>query len=123
MPAVDGRGLLYHVRIGAGRVPAMLADPEPADGPMAPASGYYRRDRRLSSAANIERIIAALAVHGLDLGAGLGRQLPVELALPSRRALFCRAWYGLRLGGRSRRQEHLGGLAVVRPDRIPGAAT
>jgi uncharacterized protein (TIGR03083 family) len=123
--------LLYHVRIGAGRVPAMLADPEPADGPLVPASGYYRRDRRFSSAANIERITAAqqgaatlvtgaaivrdfeqawreawalaraapatrvlrtrhgdrmllteflrtrvleLAVHGLDIGAGLGRQ-------------------------------------------------
>jgi uncharacterized protein (TIGR03083 family) len=123
--------LLYHVRIGVGRVPAMLADPEPADDPMVPASGYYRRDRRFSSAANIDRITAArqgaatlatgtaivrdfeqawretwalaraapatrvvrtrhgdrmllteflrtrvleLAVHGLDLAAGLGRQ-------------------------------------------------
>jgi uncharacterized protein (TIGR03083 family) len=51
--------LLYHVRIGVGRIPAMLAGPEPADGPLVPAAGYYRRDQRFSSAANAGRITAA----------------------------------------------------------------
>ncbi len=123
--------LLYHVRLAVGRVPDMLAGPEPADGPLVSAPGYYRPGRRFSSAANTERIAAArkgaaaaaagtaiareveqawreswaltraapqaravrtrhgdrmllteflrtrvleLAVHGLDLAAGLGRQ-------------------------------------------------
>jgi uncharacterized protein (TIGR03083 family) len=123
--------LLYHVRIGVGRLPGMLAEPEPGDGPLVPVAGYYRPGRRFSSAANTDRITAAqqgaaalaagaaivrdfeqawrqswmlaraapqarvvrtrhgdrmllteflrtrvleLAVHGLDLAAGLGRQ-------------------------------------------------
>jgi len=123
--------LLYHVRIAVGRVPGMLAEPEPAEGPLVSAVGYYRRGQRLSSAATVDRIAAAqrgaaalatgmaivrdfeqawreswaltraapqawvvrtrhgdrmllseflrtrvleLAVHGLDLAAGLGRQ-------------------------------------------------
>ncbi len=123
--------LLYHVRIAVGRVPGMLAGPEPGEGPLVSAAGYYRPGQRFSSAANTGRITAAqrgaaalatgtaivgdfeqawreswalmraapqarvvrtrhgdrmllteflrtrvleLAVHGLDLAAGLGRQ-------------------------------------------------
>jgi uncharacterized protein (TIGR03083 family) len=51
--------LLYHVRIAAGRVPGMLAGPEPAEGPLVSAVGYYRPGQRFSSAANTDRIAAA----------------------------------------------------------------
>ncbi len=65
--------LLYHVRIGVSRVPAMLAEPEPEPEPepgavpeagagygaLVPAPGYYRRDQRFSAAVNAGRITAA----------------------------------------------------------------
>jgi uncharacterized protein (TIGR03083 family) len=57
--------LLYHVRVGAGRVPAMLAEREPEPEP-GPATGrwvsavdYYRPDARFSAAVNDDRIAAA----------------------------------------------------------------
>jgi uncharacterized protein (TIGR03083 family) len=51
--------LLSHVRIGVGRVPAMLAAPEPSPGPLISAPGYYRPDQRFSPATNRDRIAAA----------------------------------------------------------------
>ncbi len=51
--------LLYHVRIAVGRVPGMLAGPEPGEGPLVSAAGYYRPGQRFSSAANTGRITAA----------------------------------------------------------------
>jgi len=36
------RELLCHVRIGVGRVPGMLGEPEPLPGPVVPAADYYR---------------------------------------------------------------------------------
>jgi uncharacterized protein (TIGR03083 family) len=51
--------LLYHLRIGVGRVPAMLATPEPAAGPLVSATGYYRPDERFSASVNTDRITAA----------------------------------------------------------------
>ncbi len=53
------RELLCHVRIGVGRVPVMLAEPEPPPGPLVPAPGYYRPDVRFSPAVNDDRIAAA----------------------------------------------------------------
>lgn len=51
--------LLCHMRIGVGRVAGMLAEPEPPQGPLVPAPGYYRPDRRFSAAVNSDRIEAA----------------------------------------------------------------
>jgi len=51
--------LLYHVRIAVGRVTGMLAEPEPAEGPLVSAVGYYRPGQRFSSASNMERITDA----------------------------------------------------------------
>jgi uncharacterized protein (TIGR03083 family) len=53
------RELLCHVRIGVGRVPSMLAEPEPPPGPLVPAPGYYRPDVRFSPAVNDDRIATA----------------------------------------------------------------
>lgn len=58
--------LLCHVRIGAGRVAGMLAEPEPSGGPLIPAPGYYRPGDRFSPAVNNERIeVAQRAASGL----------------------------------------------------------
>jgi uncharacterized protein (TIGR03083 family) len=51
--------LLCHVRIAVGRAPAALAGPEPSDGPVVPAAGYYRPGERFSAATNAERIAVA----------------------------------------------------------------
>jgi uncharacterized protein (TIGR03083 family) len=51
--------LLCHVRIGAGRLAGMLAEPEPSPGPLVPAPGYYRPGQRFSAAVNNDRIEAA----------------------------------------------------------------
>jgi len=51
--------LLYHVRIGADRLAGMLAEPEPADGPLISAVGYFRVVERFSPAVNDDRIAAA----------------------------------------------------------------
>jgi len=53
------RELLCHVRIGVGRVPGMLGEPEPPPGPVIPAVGYYQPDQRFSPAVNNDRIAAA----------------------------------------------------------------
>jgi uncharacterized protein (TIGR03083 family) len=53
------RELLCHVLIGVGRVPTMLAEPEPSPGPLIDAPKYYRPDRRFSPAANDDRIATA----------------------------------------------------------------
>jgi len=53
------RELLCHVRIGVGRVPAMLAGPGPPPGPLTDAPGYYRPDQRFSRAVNADRIAIA----------------------------------------------------------------
>jgi uncharacterized protein (TIGR03083 family) len=51
--------LLCHVRIGAGRVAGMLAEPEPSPDPLVPAPGYYRPDDRFSAAVDRDRVEAA----------------------------------------------------------------
>ena len=65
--------LVHHVRMTMGRLPGMLAGPEPArPGPAGPdlvsATGYYRADRRFSAATNADRIESArrgaAALHG-----------------------------------------------------------
>jgi uncharacterized protein (TIGR03083 family) len=53
------RELLCHVRIGVGRVPSMLGEPEPPPGPLIEAPGYYRPDQRFSPAVNDDRVAAA----------------------------------------------------------------
>jgi hypothetical protein len=53
------RELLCHVRIGVGRVPGMLGEPEPSPGPVIPAADYYRPDQRFSPVVNRDRIAAA----------------------------------------------------------------
>jgi uncharacterized protein (TIGR03083 family) len=53
------RELVCHVRIGVGRVPTMLAEPEPPPGPLVDAPGYYRPDQRFSAAVNDDRIAIA----------------------------------------------------------------
>jgi uncharacterized protein (TIGR03083 family) len=50
--------LVYHVRMAIGRLPGMLAAPEPAGRPV-PAAGYYRPDQRFSTATNADRIQSA----------------------------------------------------------------
>ena len=51
--------LAYHVRMTMGRLPGMLAAPEPAGPDLVSAAGYYRADRRFSAAANAGRIQSA----------------------------------------------------------------
>jgi uncharacterized protein (TIGR03083 family) len=51
--------LVYHVRMTMGRLPGMLAAPEPAGPDLVPAAGYYRADRRFSTASNAGRIQSA----------------------------------------------------------------
>ena len=66
--------LLYHVRIGAGRVAGMLAGPEPAGGPLISAAGYFRAGERFSPAVNDDRIAAAQrGAAGLGTGAAVAR--------------------------------------------------
>ncbi len=68
------RELVCHVRIGVGRVPAMLGEPEPPPGPLTPAPGYYRPDVRFSPAVNDDRIaIAQRAAAGAGPAAVLAR--------------------------------------------------
>jgi uncharacterized protein (TIGR03083 family) len=66
--------LLYHVRIGAGRVCDMLAGPAPAAGPLTPAAGYFRSGERFSLRTNQERIDAAQrGAAALASGAAIAR--------------------------------------------------
>ena len=66
--------LLYHVRIGAGRLPGMLAEPEPADGPLISAAGYFRPGERFSPGVNDDRIAAAQrGAAALGTGAAVAR--------------------------------------------------
>ena len=51
--------LAYHVRMTMGRLPGMLAAPEPAGSDLVSAAGYYRADQRFSAAANEGRIESA----------------------------------------------------------------
>jgi uncharacterized protein (TIGR03083 family) len=51
--------LAYHVRMGLGRLPGMLAAPEPAGPGLVSAAGYYRADQRFSTATNAARIQSA----------------------------------------------------------------
>ena len=51
--------LAYHVRMTMGRLPGMLAAPEPAGSDLVPAPGYYRADQRFSTATNEGRIESA----------------------------------------------------------------
>jgi uncharacterized protein (TIGR03083 family) len=51
--------LVYHVWMTMGRLPGMLAAPEPAGPGLVSAAGYYRADRRFSTAANAGRIQSA----------------------------------------------------------------
>jgi len=66
--------LLYHVRIGAGRIPGMLAETEPADGALIPAASYFRPGERFSSAVNDDRIVVAQrGAAALGTGAAVAR--------------------------------------------------
>ncbi len=51
--------LLYHVQMTMGRLPAMLAEPEPGGAGLVAAAGYYRADQRFSTAVNDDRIQSA----------------------------------------------------------------
>jgi uncharacterized protein (TIGR03083 family) len=51
--------LVYHVRMTMGRLPGMLAAPEPAGSGLVPAAAYYRVDQRFSAATNADRIRSA----------------------------------------------------------------
>ena len=51
--------LVYHVRMTMGRLPGMLAAPEPTGTGLVSAAGYYRADQRFSAAANADRIQSA----------------------------------------------------------------
>ena len=51
--------LVYHVRMTIGRLPGMLAAPEPAGPDLVSAAGYYRADQRFSAATNAGRIQSA----------------------------------------------------------------
>ena len=51
--------LAYHVRMTMGRLPGMLAAPEPAGSDLVSAAGYYRADQRFSKATNEGRIESA----------------------------------------------------------------
>ena len=51
--------LVYHVRMTMGRLPGMLVAPEPAGPDLVSAAGYYRADRRFSTAVNAGRIQSA----------------------------------------------------------------
>ncbi|MGW4383059.1 maleylpyruvate isomerase N-terminal domain-containing protein [Kitasatospora sp. NPDC004531] len=66
--------LLAHVRVAVGRVPAMLAAPEP-ERPEIDAAGYYRPDERFDAAANSTRIALArdTAGTGADPAEEFGR--------------------------------------------------
>ena len=66
--------LLYHVRIGVGRLLGMLAGPEPAAGPLISAAGYFRPGERFSPAVNDDRIAAAQrGAAALGTGAAVAR--------------------------------------------------
>ena len=51
--------LVYHVRMTMGRLPGMLAAPDPAGADLVTAAGYYRGDQRFSADTNAERIRSA----------------------------------------------------------------
>jgi uncharacterized protein (TIGR03083 family) len=51
--------LACHVQMTMGRLPGMLAAPEPAGPDLVSAAGYYRADRRFSTATNASRIQSA----------------------------------------------------------------
>lgn len=51
--------LLFHIRVGAGRIPGLLAAPEPDQGAWSTAVDYYRPDERRSPAVNADRIATA----------------------------------------------------------------
>jgi hypothetical protein len=51
--------LVYHVRMGMGRLTDMLAAPALADSDLVSAAGYYRADQRFSAATNADRIDSA----------------------------------------------------------------
>jgi len=51
--------LVCHTRMTMGRLPGMLAAPEPAGTGLVPAASYYRADQRFSTGANAERIQSA----------------------------------------------------------------
>jgi uncharacterized protein (TIGR03083 family) len=66
--------LLYHVRVGAGRVPGMLDGPEPANGPLITAVSYYRPDQRFSPATNKARLeVAQQGAAALGTGSAIAR--------------------------------------------------
>jgi uncharacterized protein (TIGR03083 family) len=51
--------LAYHVRMTIGRLPGMLAAPEPSGVGLVCAAAYYRPDQRFSAATNADRIESA----------------------------------------------------------------
>ena len=64
------RALLAHVGMGADRVITMLAEPAPSAADT-DAAGYYRPDKRFSSATNRERVDGAVAA-AVRAGSGAG---------------------------------------------------
>ena len=70
--------LVYHVRLTMGRLPGMLAAPEPPGPDLVSAAGYYRADRRFSTATNAGRIQSAQ--RGAAALAGAARAGDFEVA-------------------------------------------
>src|ERR1700722_19892482 len=71
--------LVYHMRMTMGRLPGMLAAPEPAGPGLVSAAGYYRAGRRFSTATNAGRIESAQRGAAALAGAA-DRARDVELA-------------------------------------------
>jgi hypothetical protein len=73
--------LVYHVRMTLGRLPGMLAAPDPAGPDVVSAAGYYRADRRFSAATNADRIQSAQRGAAV-LGGAAARARDFELGGP-----------------------------------------
>ena len=66
--------LLYHVRIGSGRISGMLAEPEPEAGPVTSAAAYFRPGQRFSPEVNQDRIeVARRGAAALGSGSAVAR--------------------------------------------------
>ena len=95
--------LAFHVRMTIGRLPGMLAGPEPALEPafggLVSAAGYYRADQRFSDAVNTDRIesaqqgsagLSGAAERASDFADVLRHALDVLLAAPAGRVVRTR---------------------------------
>jgi uncharacterized protein (TIGR03083 family) len=91
--------LVYHVRMTMGRLPGMLAAPEPAGADLVTAGGYYRGDQRFSAGTNAERIrsaqrgaagLAGAAARARDFGEARQRAWAALRAAPPGRVVLTR---------------------------------